>query len=253
MPFPLGWPPRPATSVRSLRFYVTGTATANFRDNAFLFRDANKALTVLGTTLNGRVLVNYDTAGLIGNSINIEVVVPLTGGPLPLAATIANNLITVRLAIDASNGLVAASNTATLVAAAVNALAGITAVATGTGAESLGAPEEVTPLHFGGAMPVIPTPRVPRGGASTRAVAGDSVITGSPQGGGANLDPITQIHHWSHTIRIVNTGAAIMTYSFDGINIHGTIPALVPEVIMRYRYEAGIAVAGSAAFVVDAW
>ena len=38
MPFPTeGWPPRTATGVRSIRFYATGTATAAFADNAFLF------------------------------------------------------------------------------------------------------------------------------------------------------------------------------------------------------------------------
>lgn len=40
MAFPAGWPPRrPNSSNRPLRFYVAGTATANFEDNAFLFID----------------------------------------------------------------------------------------------------------------------------------------------------------------------------------------------------------------------
>lgn len=37
MPFPTGWPPRFPSTVKSLRFYVTGTATANFSDRAYLF------------------------------------------------------------------------------------------------------------------------------------------------------------------------------------------------------------------------
>lgn len=38
MAFPSeGWPPPPATGLRSIRFYVDGNTTANFSDNAFLF------------------------------------------------------------------------------------------------------------------------------------------------------------------------------------------------------------------------
>lgn len=37
MPFPANWPPRPSTGVRSIRFFVSGTGTANFADNAYLF------------------------------------------------------------------------------------------------------------------------------------------------------------------------------------------------------------------------
>lgn len=37
MAFPAGWPPRPSSGLRSIRFYATGTATAVFSDNGFLF------------------------------------------------------------------------------------------------------------------------------------------------------------------------------------------------------------------------
>jgi hypothetical protein len=43
--FPANWPPRVATGVRSIRFYTTGTATANFADSAFLFGDSASANT----------------------------------------------------------------------------------------------------------------------------------------------------------------------------------------------------------------
>ena len=39
MPFPAAWPPRVASGRHSLRFYATGTATAAFADNAFMFKD----------------------------------------------------------------------------------------------------------------------------------------------------------------------------------------------------------------------
>jgi hypothetical protein len=49
MAFPVGWPPRPSSGVRSIRFYVTGTTTANWSDNAFLFVDDVGANTYLPT------------------------------------------------------------------------------------------------------------------------------------------------------------------------------------------------------------
>lgn len=45
MTFPTGWPPRPASSHRSTRFYFEGSTTDNFSDRAFLFGDtAAKAM-----------------------------------------------------------------------------------------------------------------------------------------------------------------------------------------------------------------
>jgi hypothetical protein len=49
MAFPVGWPPRPATNVRSLRFYQTGTATGNFSDTAYLFSGQAAAITMAPT------------------------------------------------------------------------------------------------------------------------------------------------------------------------------------------------------------
>jgi hypothetical protein len=37
MAFPEGWPPRIPSGQKNLRFRTTGTGTANFSDNAFLF------------------------------------------------------------------------------------------------------------------------------------------------------------------------------------------------------------------------
>lgn len=39
MAFPASWPPRVSSSVRSIRFYVTDTATANFVDKAYMFAE----------------------------------------------------------------------------------------------------------------------------------------------------------------------------------------------------------------------
>lgn len=45
MAFPAGWPPRVPTSVRSIRVYKTGTATAAYSANAYLFSQITSANT----------------------------------------------------------------------------------------------------------------------------------------------------------------------------------------------------------------
>lgn len=45
MAFPAAWPPRVPSSMRSIRFFTSGTATANFSDNAFMFIDGSGANT----------------------------------------------------------------------------------------------------------------------------------------------------------------------------------------------------------------
>jgi hypothetical protein len=47
MAFPVGWPPRPSSGARSIRFFVDGTATANFSDSAWLFSQDTGAQTVV--------------------------------------------------------------------------------------------------------------------------------------------------------------------------------------------------------------
>lgn len=43
MAFPTGWPPRVASGVRSIRAYVTATATANYNDRAYLWHQLTGA------------------------------------------------------------------------------------------------------------------------------------------------------------------------------------------------------------------
>lgn len=45
MPLPTNWPPRVASGRRSIRYYKTAAATANFSDNAYLFIDGVSANT----------------------------------------------------------------------------------------------------------------------------------------------------------------------------------------------------------------
>lgn len=47
MAFPAGWPPRPPSGIRSLRFFVTDTATALFSDKAYIFAAQTGASTIV--------------------------------------------------------------------------------------------------------------------------------------------------------------------------------------------------------------
>lgn len=46
MAFPADWPPRPATSQRSIRFFKEGTTSNDYADNAWMFRDIPNANTL---------------------------------------------------------------------------------------------------------------------------------------------------------------------------------------------------------------
>jgi len=49
MPFPVFWPPRPASGRRSIRFYATAVCTNAFGDNAWLFIEQTSANTIQPT------------------------------------------------------------------------------------------------------------------------------------------------------------------------------------------------------------
>lgn len=67
MAFPPSWPPRYPSTSRTLRFYVTDTATANFADKAYMFAEQ--------TTANP-----YTPLPVVQPGSNAVVVVPNTAG-----------------------------------------------------------------------------------------------------------------------------------------------------------------------------
>ena len=113
-----------------------------------------------------------------------------------------------------------------------------------------------------------PLPYVPPGGGLMTAqvnLGTPAAGGGFPMGGGQNANdanydprlnppvaapPTPMI--WSKTIKITNSGSAILYFSFDGVNIHGQVAGNSVFVYWD-RYEAGIAFQGSTAFVVEAW
>lgn len=94
------------------------------------------ASAVIGSGDNGTVTVTVAAAGRAGNTYTIQLV---TAGNISANMSVALNgsQLVVTLGTDAAGALDPAKNTATLVAAAIDALAPFTAVASGTGATAL--------------------------------------------------------------------------------------------------------------------
>jgi hypothetical protein len=94
------------------------------------------ATTTIGGGANGTVTITADAAGSAGNAKTVAVALGV-GLNQPLAAAINAGAITVTLATDGAGAPDDAANTATLVAAAVENLAGVSAVASGNGTTAL--------------------------------------------------------------------------------------------------------------------
>lgn len=99
---------------------------------------ATAASAAIGSGANGVVTTTVDTAGFAGNGYTIRVVAGV-GLNQALAAALATKAITVTLATDGAGAPDDTANTATLIAAAVDALAGVSAVASGSGATPISA------------------------------------------------------------------------------------------------------------------
>lgn len=95
-----------------------------------------QASAAIGSGANGTVTITVDQGGSEGNTWTVTVVVAATPSQ-PLSVALATKAITVTLGTDGAGAPDATKNTATLVAAAVTALAGVTAVASGTGVSAL--------------------------------------------------------------------------------------------------------------------
>ena len=132
---------------------VTGNADTASRGDAIPVSgeapvNAVAAAADVGAGQDGTVTVTAETSGAAGNDLTVEVVAGV-GVDQPLAASIAGTAITVTLGTDGAGDPDAAKNTATLVAAAVDDLTGVSAVASGTGADPLTAAEGPTSFTGG--------------------------------------------------------------------------------------------------------
>lgn len=106
------------------------------------------ATATIGSGANGTVTITVDTAGEDGNDYTVEVVTG-TGNNSPLAAALVGTAITVTLATDGSGDPDALANTATLIAAAIDGLSGVSAAASGTGGDAISAAEGPTSFTGG--------------------------------------------------------------------------------------------------------
>ena len=85
MPFPTNWPPRVSSGIRSIRYYQTGTVTANFSDNGYLFIDG-----VGANTFTPSPNVSYGSNGTVNNPLTpsgtgtATVANAMVGGPAPM-------------------------------------------------------------------------------------------------------------------------------------------------------------------------
>lgn len=124
------------------------TLTYSYTEN-----DLTNATASIGSGANGTVTVEAgeDLAGSDGNGATITVEVP--SGTSALSVSVADNDITVSLDVTAGVPNPAA-NTATLIAAAIDALSNFSATASGTGADSISTAEGPT-LFTGGTTDVI--------------------------------------------------------------------------------------------------
>lgn len=116
MPFPASWPPRVASGVRSLRFYVTDTATADFADKAYMFAEQASAnvYTALPTIAPGsKTTVNVP--GVAGTGLATPTTAGVSG---PLAQIWSGNIritvtgVNLEISFDGTNihGLVKAGD-----------------------------------------------------------------------------------------------------------------------------------------------
>ena len=148
----------PPTGLSSLSVDIVGNVTGNLTGNADTAtsagsasitnairkvstapKNAKAASATIGGGANGAVTVTAATKGADGN--NLDIIVSDAGADnCAMTASIAAGVITVELGKTAA-ALEPNKNTATLVAAAINLLAEVTAVASGTGNDSLVAAE----------------------------------------------------------------------------------------------------------------
>jgi hypothetical protein len=113
------------------------------------------ATAAIGTGANGTVTItaDEDNAGDVGNLWSVEVQVPSSDGPLSVTTSGNDLIVSLGITGAAPDPLL---NTATLIAAAISALADFSAVASGTGADAISAAEGPT-AFLGGTSSVVRT------------------------------------------------------------------------------------------------
>jgi hypothetical protein len=187
----------------------------------------SEAVAAIGTGANGTVNVIADVglSGPLGNTATIEVTEPAGTSALTVVISGTNNeIITVEL--DVVGGVAgAAPNTATLIAAAIDAEANFTATASGTGASSIQAPEG--PFGFSG------------GSVASSTNFGPQVLAGTGTTESSNSKAFTKDRMY-----VLSVGAEPLRVLFGptpgtGSDVPGTGGAIIPANIM-FSFRAGV-------------
>jgi len=188
----------------------------------------SEAVAAIGTGANGTVNVTADVglSGPLGNSATIEVTEPAGTSALTVVISGTNNeIITVQL--DVVGGVAGAGpNTATLIAAAIDAEANFSATASGTGADSIVDPEG--PFSFLGGFSPTSTARF---GPETLEDTGTTEAS--------NSRPFTK-----DRMHVLSVGAEPLRVLFGptpgtGSDVPGTGGAIIPANIM-FTFRAGV-------------
>lgn len=235
MPFPEGWPPRAPSQLRNIRFFVQGTATANYEDNAFLFVDdpgANPNTPVPYTAWDGSDYFGSQDHPFGTQPGYIEPYHPnvfLRGkgsGTVDTRLEKDGNVITLKDYTLVKPFNLSALNKEIVITGATTAGNNGTFKTT-----AVPDPNSISWVNAAGAAENLPTTAAWR----LRMV-----------------DDMPKAAIWASNIRVVNLGGAALTISFDGVNDHGIVPPNSSETFDD-RHEAGIAVKGSSDFAIEAW
>ncbi len=150
----------------------------------------------IGSGANGTVTVTADTAGRSRYYVRVVLGVGLSVAMTATQVTAINGYttITVTLGTDVAGALDPTKNTATLVAAAVNALSGVGATASGTGATALTLAEAAKDL-FGKSRKL--RPAIIRAVGIGTTVDAEVIIHGSTPA--ANLEVYAALPKWDRS------------------------------------------------------
>jgi hypothetical protein len=187
------------------RLRLTSQSTA-----AVTSPDAGDAATAdIGSGGNGTVTLTLANAGAFGNSYTVEVVVS-EDNDADLDASLDGTALTVTLGTDSGGDPDDAKNTATLVAAAIDALAAFTASASGSGATPLDSAEGPTTFADGrDGSTVVMAGQVEIQGDLLQTGSGRQVVLGS------SLNPTTFAGAQQIITRAHSAGSPDVNLVFD--------------------------------------
>lgn len=244
MPFPVGWPPRLSSGIRSIAFFAEGTATPDYEDNALLFIDGVGANTFEPTPYvppGGEEFVTPITSGgpgsPLGTGRDARDAIPYN----PNVFYRGSGLGTSRTTFVFAAGVVTYTDyTKKFNQGMVGKEMRITG-ATSAGNDGTFLITEVVSEH------------IIRWDNAT-GVTEDFPVTGEFRMRVLEEAP-PKAAIWSDYVLVTNDSATDLYVSFDGVNDHGIVLANTSK-LYSHRVVAGIALRSAgegSAYIVEAW